>query len=275
MLERGFAEMVSFAELAIQNPWWENPAAIDADPKVKEFEAAQVKWMPRIRRHINLQKDVLYSLRGPRQVGKTTLVKLIIKDELKERNPADIFYYTCDLVNEPAELKGILEQFLDWSQRQSAGRKLVCLDEVTRVKDWENAYKQTIDLRSLENTTYILTGSSSWDLKHGVERLPGRKGEATGEQNNKVLLPPKFAEYAELRNPTLHNAIRKLGLDSNAVRIEAFSNLTSGKAEKWLDPLLPHARELDALFDEYLLTGGVMTATNQFCKKKEIPNSTY
>lgn len=224
---------------------------------------------------MDLQKNVLYSLRGPRQVGKTTFVKLLIREELKKRSPADIFYYTCDLVSSASELKEIIELFLDWSSRQSPGRKLLCLDEVTRVKDWENAYKMIIDIRSLKDTTYILTGSSSWDLKHSVERLPGRKGEVTGEQNHKILLPLKFAEYVELRNPTIHQVIERLKLNDNAVRVVAFSDLMGENAQKWVGPLLPFKEELNALFEEYLLTGGVMTPTNQFYAKKEIPNNTY
>src|SRR3989338_10117685 len=123
--------MINFSELTNQNPWWENPASVDVDPKIRDFEEAPLKWRPRIRKYIDLEKDVLYSLRGPRQVGKTTFVKLIIREELKKRNPVDIFYYTCDLVSGPVELKEIIEQFLDWSLRQSKGRKLICLDEVT------------------------------------------------------------------------------------------------------------------------------------------------
>lgn len=267
--------MAEFVDLVKQNPWWENPKAIEIDPKIKDFEAAPLKWRPRIRKYIDLQKDVLYSIRGPRQVGKTTFVKLLIRDELQKRKPSDIFYYTCDMVSGAVELNGIIETFLDWSSRQSQDRKLICLDEVTRVKDWENAYKQIIDIRSLANTTYILTGSSSWDLKHGVERLPGRKGEATGEQNHKILLPLKFAEYVELRNPAIHKAIEGLGLNENSVRTVAFSELLGSNGSRWTDRLLPFTGELDALFDEYLLTGGVMTATNQFYKNKEISNNTY
>ncbi len=267
--------MISFSELAKQNPWWEDPAAINADPKIRDFQAAPIKWHPRIRKHMDFQKDVLYSLRGPRQVGKTTFAKLLIREELQRRKPSDIFYYTCDLVFGPAELKDIIEQFLDWSSRQGNGRKLICLDEVTRVKNWENAYKQIIDLRSIKDTTYLLTGSSSWDLKHGVERLPGRKGEATGEQNHKILLPLKFAEYVELRNPAIHQAVEKLKLNESATRIKAFGELFGENAKKWTDPLLPFREGLDALFDEYLLTGGIMAATNQLHATNEISNTTY
>ena len=267
--------MISFSELVKQNPWWENSKSIEADPKIKDFEAAPLKWRPRIQKYIDVQKDVLYSLRGPRQVGKTTFVKLLIRDELARRKPTDIFYYTCDLVSGPVELKDIVDQFLDWSNRQSPARKLICLDEVTRVKNWEAGYKQIIDLRSLKNTTYILTGSSSLDLKHGVERLPGRKGENTGEQNHKILLPLKFAEYVELRNPGIHAAVTELHLDEHSVRVRAFRELMGPNAQKWIDPLLPHMPALDVLFDEYQLTGGVMTAVNQYHRKNEISNNTY
>ncbi len=267
--------MVAFEDLAKQNPWWESANSIDNDPKIRDFEAAEYKWEPRLRKYVDLNEDVLYSVRGPRQVGKTTFVKLLIRDELKKRKSCNVFYYACDLVAGGQELKEVLDAFLDWSWRQSGERKLVFLDEVSRVKDWELAYKQVVDARSLKGTTYVLTGSSAWDLKHGVERLGGRKGEATGKQNHKVLLPMKFAEYAVMRNPGLRDAIGKLGLDENEARTRAFAELFTQSANHWLDPLLPFKGELDALFDEYLITGGVMSAVNQYLSKGGIGNTTY
>ena len=38
------------------------------------------KWYPALRHYISLDKDVIYTIRGPRQVGKTTLLKIIIKE---------------------------------------------------------------------------------------------------------------------------------------------------------------------------------------------------
>lgn len=266
---------MEIAELAKQNPWWAEPAAINQDPKIRDYEEARIKWMPRLKKYLNLKTDVLYSLRGPRQVGKSTLLKLIIREELGVRKPSDIFYYACDLVTDAKNLYDIMESYLLWTQRQGTERKLIMLDEVSRVKEWEFAFKHLVDAYSLENKTFILTGSSSWDLKHGVERLPGRKGEITGEQNHKILLPMKFAEYVQLRNPEMHEIAKKMGLDGNERRKEAFLDLISGNAEKWLDPLLPHQQKLDAIFDEYLLTGGVMSAVNQLVSSGEIKNTTY
>ncbi|MBI5036634.1 ATP-binding protein [Candidatus Micrarchaeota archaeon] len=267
--------MVEIAELAKQNPWWADASAIEGDDKIKDYDAAAVKWVPRLKKHLHLEKDVRYSLRGPRQVGKTTLAKLIIREELKNRKPANIFYFTCDLVTSPDALKDILESYLAWAQRQSEERKLIILDEVSRVKEWEFALKNIIDVLSPEGKTFILTGSSSRDLKHGIERLPGRKGELGGEQTHKILLPMKFAEYVETRNPGLYSKIRALGLADNSTRKSAFMDLIHGHSDKWADPLLPLQGALDALFEEYLVTGGIMTAVNQFQTKKEIGNTVY
>jgi hypothetical protein len=267
--------MVSFDELAMQNPWWGDSANINADGKIKSFDSATLRWYPRLRRYLDLDKDVLYSIRGPRQVGKTTLVKLIVRDLLKERKPFDIFYYSCELVKDPKELYSILDTFLQWSRHQGPGRKLICLDEITQVESWESAYKQFVDINSLRNMTVILTGSSSWDLKHSVERLGGRKGEITGEQNNKILLPMKFAEYVKLRKPRIYDKLDGMGLYENQKRKEAFISLMGPNSYQWIDPLLPFKGELDALLDEYFITGGVMSAVNPYVNNNEIPSTTY
>ena len=267
--------MARFEDLVAQNPWWQDKKAIASDPRIKDFEDAKIKWLPRMRKYIDLEKDVLYSIRGPRQVGKTTLVKLMIQEELKSRSPSDVFYYSCDLVHNSQELYEIIGMFLDWSNRQGAGRKLVCLDEVTQVKAWEQAYKQVIDSRSINGTTYILTGSSTWDLKKGVERLPGRKGETAGKQNHKILLPMKFAEYACMRSDAIRKVTQEHGLDSNKERIDAFHSLMGKDANSRIDFLLPFQKGLEAILDEYLMTGGIMTATNQLVSKGLVPNTTY
>jgi len=42
--------------------------------------------------------------RGPRQVGKTTLLKIIIAEHFKkDESPKNLFYYACDLVENGSE----------------------------------------------------------------------------------------------------------------------------------------------------------------------------
>jgi hypothetical protein len=42
---------------------------------------------------------------GPRQVGKTTALKISIHDLLRRRNPKGTFYYSCDELSDYRELE--------------------------------------------------------------------------------------------------------------------------------------------------------------------------
>jgi hypothetical protein len=62
-----------------QNPWWAETAAINEDPHLAEYEQAVVKWEPPHLHALKLDRDLIYILLGPRQVGKTTFFKLLIR----------------------------------------------------------------------------------------------------------------------------------------------------------------------------------------------------
>ncbi|PIZ95063.1 hypothetical protein COX84_04660, partial [Candidatus Micrarchaeota archaeon CG_4_10_14_0_2_um_filter_49_7] len=101
-------------EIRKQNPWWESRQRINEDPKLKDYDFARIKWAPRLRKYIDLHKDVVYSIRGPRQVGKTTLMKLMIRETLEKSNPANCMYFSCDLVRDNSALSDLLETYLTW-----------------------------------------------------------------------------------------------------------------------------------------------------------------
>ena len=65
------------SQLAEQNPWWVDKTNILKDYKLSGLNKLQFQWDPHIRHYIKLNKDVIYTIRGPRQVGKTTLIKII------------------------------------------------------------------------------------------------------------------------------------------------------------------------------------------------------
>ena len=88
--------------LATQNQWWIDPNKIQEDDQIQRAEKSSVRWNPRILYTFNLEQDAVYTLRGPRQVGKTTAIKLTIKKILETGiNPRRIFYWTCDLLSNP------------------------------------------------------------------------------------------------------------------------------------------------------------------------------
>ena len=66
------------------NPWWKEPEKINENKKIKEWKTSAIRHIPGLKDKIkwNFLPDntVIYTLRGPRQVGKTTLLMLQIKD---------------------------------------------------------------------------------------------------------------------------------------------------------------------------------------------------
>jgi uncharacterized protein len=117
-----------------------------------------------------LFKEKIVIIYGPRQVGKTTLVK-----QIKEKYNSKYAYFNCDepdvreaLTNKTStELKDFLNLDLN---------KLVVLDEAQRVKNIGITLKLLID--NFPETQIIATGSSSFDLANEIsEPLTGRKNE--------------------------------------------------------------------------------------------------
>ena len=108
---------------------------------------------------------VLY---GARQVGKTTLVKEILR-----RYPQDSLYLNCD---EP-DIRDSLTERTSTALRALLGHsRLVVLDEAQRVRDIGLTLKLLVD--NLPEIQVIATGSSSFDLSNRItEPLTGRKVE--------------------------------------------------------------------------------------------------
>lgn len=269
---------MDFINILQHNPWWKDPAGISNDVKIKEFNAAKIQWIPRIKHYLKFNeddKDKIYILRGPRQVGKTTLIKILIKELLAEvDNSKGVFYYTCDLVANEKELFEVINVYLDWVSAFNLDRKYIFLDEISSVTNWEKGLKYLVDAGFLENTSVFLTGSHSIDIKHSIERLPGRRGEGNGTLN-KILMPMKFAEFAETINP----AIRKLFEDNHILRSDKrktiIFNLFDRKTDPVINLLQTYQDELNTLFEQYLITGGIIKPINQFFSKNIIDNSTY
>ena len=267
---------MDISRIAIQNPWWSKKETIEEDIKVKEFLTAPVKWRPRILKYMPLDRDVIYSVRGPRQVGKTTLVKILIRDLLEANtNPFDILYYACDLVRTPAMLYELIETFYTWNRGLSKGRIRIFLDEISAIPQWQNAIKRFVDQYGNKDITFYLTSSHSLDIELSTERLPGRTGEKEGISTHKILLPMKFSEYVHIRRPKLYAKMKEHKLDEQTVRSKEFLMLAKGEVPLSLNALLPLVQELDGLFDEYLLTGGIMFAVTSFVKERQIPQTIY
>lgn len=245
-------------ELLLQNPWWEDKNNIENDVHIKKLKGHKYIYKSQLFKSSDLKKDAVYTLRGARQVGKTTLVKLIIKDLLgRSINPRNIFYYSMDLVKDDKEL---FEIFISWYQtvKEDSRRKYILFDEATFVKNWEKSIKHIVDTIGLENKTFILTGSSAIDLRKGSERLPGRRGVSNPD---KLLLPLSFKEFCNLT-----------GLK---VSLEYENDITMESIKKNIPELKIYQNELDLCLDKYLVCGGFLESINSLFSNNTINEETF
>jgi predicted AAA+ superfamily ATPase len=259
-----------------QNPWWRNPELIDSDKQILEYNESNIKWSPRIKHYFELESHLIYTLRGPRQVGKTTLMKLIISELLKKGvSPRRFFYYTCDLVESPSRLAKIIEQYLNSTEYITECTRYIFLDEVSAVPDWQRAIKHLSDLGRLENVTVIMTGSHSLDIRKAAERLPGRRGRASSSVLDKVLLPMKFSEYVDTRNKDLESVLLSHDIRKHETRKNIIVSLQRGVIPDTIKEISLYLGDLNRLFHDYLYTGGTPRAINDYVNDGRITEGTY
>jgi predicted AAA+ superfamily ATPase len=257
------------------NPWWRSSNEIEKDASITQWENSPLKYDPRIRHTFNYISDIVYSLRGPRQVGKTTLVKLQIRDFLsKGMSPWNIMYYSFDLEKSPGDIVDVIRtyQILTRAQRGQVHTYLF-LDEITSVKDWQRGIKWLWDQHLLKNSTVVATGSQSMDIKASTERLPGRRG-VTNEPLDKIMLPMKFAEYVQLLDPKLREVL-DTNFRQHEPRLEMLSQLTQGKLDNRLIALYGYIEELNEYLNDYMLTGGIPQVVNEYWAKRRIEERLY
>jgi len=244
-------------DLGINNAWWRGKAYMQEDKHIKDLENKKFKWKPELLRTIVLEPNNLFTLRGPRQVGKTTLIKLLIRELLnKGVSERSIFYWNCDELVDFRELSSILREYISLSDK---GERYIFLDEVSRVKDWQRSIKSLIDSGELEDCCLMVTGSNTLDIKYGSERLPGRTGK---KGKDFVLLPMNFSSFVKLVNPDIGKNINKI-------------TLTIDNLNKEANKLKIFETELKSLFDKYLITGGFPLVVNEFLTNKKIPDYLY
>lgn len=268
---------LSTPELFESNPWWADPASIEQDNHVQEWEKSEFKWSPRLGETIQWDVDIIYVIRGPRQVGKTTLSKLKIR-ELIGRGipPRALFYWACDLVEKPERLVEVVDAYLNFSKGK--GRRYLFLDEISSVKEWQRGIKYLYDKGKLKDCTLILTGSHSIDLRRSSESLARRRGDVHRLKDklpDKILLPMKFSEYAESRSERIANLIREQDILNRERRHQTISQIAAGKIPNELEEAFLLLKELNQLYNEYLITGGIPRAINAFVSDGTITRDVY
>lgn len=252
--------------LSIHNPWWADESAIRQDKHIAEFYSARLHWHPAILEDIHLEGDLLYIIRGPRQIGKTTALKLLIESLLyRNVNPRQICYLDCELagIRNFKELIDVIDGHIAFIKPALNSRRLfLFLDEITFIRDWAIGIKALSDKGVLEQTTIIMTGSNAVDLKRGGERMPGRRGERVGL--DKTLLPLTFREYVLAIASEMKEKIPLISLSPDLRDFKERilgASVISGK--------------LASLFNQFMLTGGFPRSINSFLKAGKVEDFVY
>ncbi len=224
---------------------------LDLIPRWKLNEI--LKWLP---------DNKLILITGSRQVGKTCLLYLLIK-ELYPKNKTNIFYYDLEDFQILDLLNSGIEFFIKFLKSKGADlnrRVYVFLDEIQYLKNPSNFLKLLVD--HYKNIKVIASGSSTLEIRRKFkDSLVGRK---VVFELNTLSFPEHllFKERADL-----------LGVVDN-VRARS---ILDGKFPKFNNILAIHQKELIGEFKEYITYGGYPAITKEvgISKKIELINEIY
>ncbi|NPA87048.1 MAG: ATP-binding protein [Candidatus Diapherotrites archaeon] len=170
------------------NPWWEREEWHKDDKHLRWWSQQRYRWIPLWVKEFKPEPPALYFLFGPRQVGKTTAVKLLVKRLIDEgMNPMTITYVDLEIFPD-------WESFGRWLKEYSGpvtAERFLILDEVTSVPGWWRPLKALIDAGRMDKVTVLATGSSSAILAGDAERFFGRRGKG----KNIEMLPLTFVDF--------------------------------------------------------------------------------
>jgi predicted AAA+ superfamily ATPase len=243
-----------YSLLFLQNPWWADPSAIHKDPRIQEFEASSVQYEPAQVLGLDLEPEAIHILTGPRQTGKSTALKLLVRKRLQEEfEPARLFYFNCDAVASRRELIELVLAFLDTIRSASGDlpENLILLDEISSVPEWPLGIKWLADGGFFRRSKVILTGSSSVHLRRSGELLPGRR---RGGKDIRYL-PITYFEYCRLVFP-------QLGLTERATSLDELRDFQMRAIQASQDPGKIHR--------DFLLSGGLLKVIDLFRKRSPI-----
>jgi predicted AAA+ superfamily ATPase len=240
--------VVADRDILRENPWWARAGWETDDPHLRRLQSRPVRLPSPPVEELDIARPGVHVLRGPRQVGKSTDLKLLVVRALREGvAPGRIVYLTLDLLeDQPASaLVDSVERALFLGGAGERPR-LILLDEVTAAPRWRTAIKALWDRGAIDGDVVICTGSSAIDLAEGAaERLPGRRGAG----RDMLVLPQDFGSFA-------------LALDASVPPSPGLrvAELLTAQGRDLLFATRVHLPALEDALERYLVFGGLPAA---------------
>jgi len=203
-----------------------------------------------------LDRREAYAIKGPRQSGKTTLLKILEKElEKKKKNVVFLNFEDPDILEAfEKNPKEYINTFLTKS-----GRYYFLMDEYHYVKEPGKKLKLLYD--TFENAKFIVTGSSSLELSGAMAKF------LVGRVFFFELFPFSFYEFLVAKNPRLTRIYEERNR-----KIKEF--LLKGKIEIKEDIFL---KEFIPFLNEYIIFGGypAVIKSGDFETKRTILKNIY
>lgn len=230
------------------NPWWRT----DVKFETKIFKRPIYY---KLYRDVFELKQIL-SITGPRRVGKTTLLKQIIKVLIDENkiDPKQIVYFSFDdpLLEPFQKHDQFFDRLIQWANVQHRDKTVYFFfDEIQKLANWELYLKKYYDLEF--SLRFIISGSASSPIfRKSRESLLGRIKDYH-------LLPFSFKEFIFFHEPnnsdllTFVNKASDLGNRLQRGMVVDWREIESVK----LYPVEPNIlQQLDSLLNKHILEGG-------------------
>lgn len=235
--------------LGRQNVWWEGK--IENDPHILQWKKHEFRWVPFNLEELPLNPFSLNIVIGPRQTGKTTLMKFAVETLLKAGvPPKSILYARCDEIIDAKQLRGVVDTFFAYANSKDV---FVFLDEITEINGWEKVIKGFVDDGDFKEAVVTVSGSNAFQLQRGSELFPGRRGNG----KDVFVLPLSFREYVKTVDAYMAKKIPAVG---------DLHTLSMAEIEK----LLPFQDSLQKHLHDYFQCGGFPLAVMSYLKEGRV-----
>lgn len=233
-----------------RNPWWRDADEWLADePKLLYADDAPFEYEPTPL--AGLTSGGLYTLTGPRRVGKSLEIKRKIRELIQsEVNPRSIIFCSCDgfTTQDLRRLFNVARGVV-----MDDGRPLWWfIDEITAVDgEWSSVVKEARDNSPLIRDCVVLTGSSARGLDEATKDFAVRRGE--GKSHDRLLLPVGFRTFCRLSGKEIGHEIKPASL----------GDLQAAAARESFEELSFWTEDLHQLWINYLRVGGFPQAIRE------------